>query len=78
VRYDGTWRDRDPAEAPPGVPPVIRLKTPQRGSTGDQATFGHIFCRLYPLTVLAQQDSPKGLIFGKGEARFHALFDAKV
>jgi glutamyl-tRNA synthetase len=24
VRYDGTWRDRDPSEAPPGVPPVIR------------------------------------------------------
>jgi glutamyl-tRNA synthetase len=33
VRYDGTWRDRDPAEAPPGVPPVIRLKTPQQGET---------------------------------------------
>jgi glutamyl-tRNA synthetase len=33
VRYDGTWRDRDPAEAPPGVPPVIRLKAPQQGAT---------------------------------------------
>jgi glutamyl-tRNA synthetase len=33
VRYDGTWRDRDPAEAPPGVSPVIRLKAPQQGST---------------------------------------------
>ena len=22
--YDGRWRDRDPAEAPPGVKPVIR------------------------------------------------------
>ncbi len=33
VRYDGTWRDRDPAEAPPGVPPVIRLKAPHEGST---------------------------------------------
>ena len=33
VRYDGTWRDRNPAEAPPGVPPVIRLKAPQQGST---------------------------------------------
>src|SRR6266404_3211539 len=32
VRYDGTWRDRDPAEAPPGVPPVIRLKAPREGS----------------------------------------------
>src|SRR6266852_5323474 len=33
VRYDGTWRDRDPAKAPPGVPPVIRLKAPHEGST---------------------------------------------
>jgi glutamyl-tRNA synthetase len=33
VRYDGTWRDRDPSEAPSGVPPAIRLKTPQHGST---------------------------------------------
>jgi glutamyl-tRNA synthetase len=30
-RYDGRWRDRDPAEAPPGVKPVIRLKAPQDG-----------------------------------------------
>ncbi|MGA8383215.1 MAG: glutamate--tRNA ligase, partial [Stellaceae bacterium] len=33
VRYDGTWRDRDPATAPPGVPPVIRLKAAQEGAT---------------------------------------------
>jgi glutamyl-tRNA synthetase len=33
VRYDGTWRDRDPSEAPPGVAPAIRLKAPQQGST---------------------------------------------
>lgn len=33
VPYDGTWRDRDPAEAPPGVPPVIRLKMPRDGDT---------------------------------------------
>jgi len=33
VRYDGTWRDRDPKEAPPGIPPVIRLKAPQTGET---------------------------------------------
>jgi glutamyl-tRNA synthetase len=31
--YDGRWRDRDPAEAPPDVPPVIRLKAPQDGET---------------------------------------------
>src|SRR5579862_1680305 len=33
VRYDGTWRDRDPAQAPPGVAPAIRLKAPQTGAT---------------------------------------------
>ena len=32
-RYDGRWRDRDPAEAPAGVPPVIRLKAPRTGET---------------------------------------------
>jgi glutamyl-tRNA synthetase len=31
--YDGRWRDRDPAEAPPRVKPVIRLKAPQAGET---------------------------------------------
>jgi glutamyl-tRNA synthetase len=33
MRYDGRWRDRDPAEAPAGVSPVIRLKAPQEGET---------------------------------------------
>ena len=33
MRYDGRWRDRDPSEAPAGVPPVIRLKAPQTGTT---------------------------------------------
>ncbi|MEM9634692.1 MAG: glutamate--tRNA ligase [Pseudomonadota bacterium] len=32
-RYDGTWRDRDPSEAPEGVSPVIRLKAPNEGET---------------------------------------------
>lgn len=32
-RYDGTWRDRDPADAPAGVDPVIRLKAPRDGET---------------------------------------------
>ncbi len=31
--YDGTWRDRDPAEAPDGVPPAIRFKAPREGET---------------------------------------------
>ncbi len=32
-RYDGRWRDRDPAEAPAGVKPVIRLRAPLEGET---------------------------------------------
>ena len=32
-RYDGTWRDRDPSEAPPGRRPAIRLKAPREGET---------------------------------------------
>ncbi|HKD55894.1 MAG TPA: glutamate--tRNA ligase, partial [Hyphomicrobiaceae bacterium] len=31
--YDGRWRDRDPAAAPPNVKPVIRLKAPLAGET---------------------------------------------
>ncbi|MDR3470908.1 MAG: glutamate--tRNA ligase [Devosia sp.] len=30
-RYNGYWRDRDPAEAPVGVKPVIRIKAPTAG-----------------------------------------------
>ncbi|SDE07783.1 glutamate--tRNA ligase [Rhodospira trueperi] len=33
MRYDGRWRDRDPADAPEGVPPVIRMKAPRDGET---------------------------------------------
>jgi glutamyl-tRNA synthetase len=37
VRYDGTWRERDPAMAqggaPPGLAPAIRFKAPQEGAT---------------------------------------------
>jgi glutamyl-tRNA synthetase len=33
MRYDGRWRDRDPAQAPPGVAPVIRLRAAQEGET---------------------------------------------
>ena len=32
-RYDGRWRNRDPAEAPAGVEPVIRLRAPRDGET---------------------------------------------
>ena len=33
IRYDGRWRDRDPAEAPAGVKPSIRMKAPLDGET---------------------------------------------
>jgi len=31
--YDGTWRDRDPADAPDSAAPAVRLKAPQEGET---------------------------------------------
>lgn len=31
--YDGRWRDRDPSEAPEGVDPVVRFKSPNQGET---------------------------------------------
>ena len=43
TRYDGRWRDRDPSEAPDGVPPVIRFKAPQTGETViDDAVQGEV------------------------------------
>jgi len=30
--YDGRWRDRDPSEAPAGVDPVVRFKSPNEGT----------------------------------------------
>ncbi|RCL02068.1 MAG: glutamyl-tRNA synthetase [Candidatus Tokpelaia sp. JSC189] len=32
-RYDGRWRDRSPVEAPTGIPPVIRIKSPRNGES---------------------------------------------
>src|SRR5258708_40280096 len=33
VRIDSPWRERNPAEAPPGIRPVIRLEAPREGAT---------------------------------------------
>lgn len=33
ARYDGTWRDRNPSEAPKDAPYVIRLRAPLEGQT---------------------------------------------
>lgn len=32
LRYDGRWRDRDPSDAPAGVPHVVRFRAPQTGA----------------------------------------------
>ncbi len=32
-RYDGRWRDRDPADAPAGAPFTVRLRAPTEGET---------------------------------------------
>lgn len=32
-RYNGYWRDRDPAEAPPNAPYTVRIKAPKEGKT---------------------------------------------
>ena len=32
-RYDGSWRDRDPGEAPADIAPAIRLRARQQGQT---------------------------------------------
>ena len=37
MRYDGRWRDRDPAEAPAGIKPAIRFRAPWNVSR-------HCFC----------------------------------
>ncbi len=39
IRYDGTWRNRPASDAPQGIKPVIRFKSPQEGETviNDQA-----------------------------------------
>lgn len=33
ILYDRRWRDRDPADAPEGIPPVVRFKAPRDGVT---------------------------------------------
>ena len=43
MRYDGRWRDRDPAEAPAGAAFTVRLKTPLDGETTiDDAVQGRV------------------------------------
>ncbi len=61
-RYDGRWRDRDPAEAPAGVNPVIRFKAPQDGETViDDAVQGRVTFQnkeLDDLVILRSDGTP--------------------
>ena len=46
LRYDGRWRDRDPADAPDGAPYTIRLRTPDEGETAiEDAVQGRVTVR---------------------------------
>ena len=60
--YDGTWRDRDPADAPPGVAPVIRFKAPLEGETTlDDAVQGRVTVandRLDDMVLLRADGAP--------------------
>ena len=43
VAYDRRWRDRDPADAPADIPPVVRIKMPLDGQTViDDAVQGQV------------------------------------
>lgn len=43
MRYDGRWRDRDSAQAPQGIDPVVRLRAPREGhSVIDDIVQGHV------------------------------------
>jgi glutamyl-tRNA synthetase len=43
LAFQSPWRDRDPADAPPGVPYVIRLRAPREGETAiDDAVQGTV------------------------------------
>ena len=61
-RYDGSWRDRDPGEAPSGVSPAIRLRARQKGQTviADQVQGDVTFDndQLDDLVILRSDGSP--------------------
>ncbi len=62
VRYDGTWRNRDPDEAPSGIKPVIRFKSPDVGETivDDQVQGRVVFANkdLDDLIILRSDGNP--------------------
>jgi glutamyl-tRNA synthetase len=62
MRYDGTWRDRDPVEAPPDINPAIRFRSPQEGETAiDDAVQGRVVFQnreLDDLIILRSDGTP--------------------
>src|SRR5258705_7910096 len=60
--YDGRWRDRDPAEAPPGVKPVIRLRAALSGETAiEDQVQGRVVWqndKLHDLVLLRSDGTP--------------------
>ena len=60
--YDGTWRKRDPGDAPPGARPVVRFKAPLEGETVlDDQVQGEIIVAnkdLDDLVILRSDGSP--------------------
>ena len=61
-RYDGRWRDRDPADAPAGARPAIRFRAPQEGETViDDAVQGRVTFQnreLDDLVILRSDGTP--------------------
>ena len=61
-RYDGRWRDRDVSEAPPGIDPVVRFRSPDDGETviDDQVQGTVTFANkdLDDLIILRSDDTP--------------------
>jgi glutamyl-tRNA synthetase len=60
--YDGRWRDRDPNDAPAGVEPAIRFKSPREGETiVDDEVQGYIVFQnenLDDLVILRSDGTP--------------------
>jgi glutamyl-tRNA synthetase len=60
--YNGTWRDRDPKDAPAGIDPVIRIKVPRTGETVvDDAVQGRVVFKnenLDDLVILRSDGTP--------------------
>ena len=70
VRYDGRWRDRDEADTPAGITPVIRIKAPHTGETviNDRVQGYGVFSNehLDDLVILRSDGTPTYMLVGRG------------